>query len=246
MNYRAFVISLERATERFAHAGTLAAQLPLPTEILPAVDGSAARPDEIEAVYHRGLHRPTYPFELKTGEIGCFLSHRTAWKQIVERNLSAALVLEDDVCIDRDLLNRAVDFASTNCPRGAYVQLPVRPLPSNARRLCCGDRCRIVCPRVTPLRTSGQWVTRGAAEKLLAITQAFDRPVDSMLQMYWITGVRLLAIAPSGIADMTADLGGSTIGTGKDRRLTFRTVSREANRAWYRRRIARLSAAWHN
>ena len=243
MNYIAFVISLERATERLAHASALLEQLSLPAEILPAVDGSAMLQQEIEAVYHRGLHRPNYPFELKAGEIGCFLSHRTAWKQIVERNLDAALILEDDVCIDRDRLHKAVEFASANCPPRSYIQFPVRVLPSNARRIVCGEGCGIVRPRVTPLRTSGQWVSRGAAEQLLAVTGSFDRPVDSMLQMHWITQVRLLAIEPSGISDMTADLGGSTIGTGNARRLTIQTLSREANRAWYRWRIARLSAA---
>ncbi|HIE97261.1 MAG TPA: glycosyltransferase family 25 protein, partial [Fuerstia sp.] len=187
MNYRAFVISLERATERFAHAATLLPQLPLAGEILPAVDGSAMSPDEVAEVYRQGQHQPNYPFELRSGEVGCFLSHRNAWKQIVERKLDAALVLEDDVCIDQDEFGDVVDFAAKNCPPGAFIQLPVRPLSSNATEFVSGERCRVVCPQVTPLRTSGQWVSRPAAEKLLAVTEKFDRPVDSFLQMHWIT-----------------------------------------------------------
>lgn len=243
MKYRAFVISLERASTRRAHAEALLAELPLPAEILAAVDGRAMTPKEIGAVHQQDLYRPHYPFELDAGNVGCFLSHRAVWNQIVERELDAALVLEDDVRIDRDVLNKAIDFASKNCPPGAYIQLPVRPLPANARQIVGGDDCRIVCPQVTPLRTSGQWVTRGAAEKLLAVTQTIDRPVDTTLQMHWITGVRLLAIEPSGISDMTADLGGSTIGAGKDRHLTLQKLSREVTRVWYRWQVARRSAA---
>ncbi|MCP4787493.1 MAG: glycosyltransferase family 25 protein [Fuerstiella sp.] len=242
VNYRAFVISLERAKERFAHAATLLPQLPLEGELLPAVDGNAMSPDEVGEVYRQRQHRPIYPFELLSGEIGCFLSHRNAWRQIVERKLDAALVLEDDVCIDQDEFGDVVEFAAKICPPGAFVQLPVRPLPSNATVFACGERRRVVCPQVTPLRTSGQWVSRQAAEKLLAVTEKFDRPVDSFLQMHWITGVRLLAIEPSGLSDMTADLGGSTIGVSKSRRLTFQKLSREIYRAWYRWRIARLSS----
>ena len=103
MNHQAFVICLERATERLAHARATLTQLPLPAEILPAIDGRAMTRDAIETVYRRGLHRPHYPFELDTGNIGCFLSHRAAWQQIVERNLDAALVLEDDAHVDQAL-----------------------------------------------------------------------------------------------------------------------------------------------
>lgn len=34
--------------------------------------------------------------------IGCFLSHRNAWEQVVDRNLSSALILEDDAEFDPD------------------------------------------------------------------------------------------------------------------------------------------------
>jgi glycosyl transferase family 25 len=245
VNHLAFIICLERATERLANARATLTRLPLPAEILPAVDGRAMPCDAIEAVYHRCLHRPHYPFELDRGNIGCFLSHRAVWKQIVERDLDAALVLEDDAHVDQTLLCRAVEFSASHCPPDAYLQFPVRPLPAGSRKIIEGDGVRIVCPRVTPLRTSGQWVTRGAAEKLLAVTEFLDRPIDTTLQMRWITGVCMLAIAPSGISDRTAALGGSMIGAGKDRRLTLQKIMRQVNRARYRWKVARLSAACH-
>jgi len=245
VNHQAFIICLERASERLAHARATLAQLPLPAEILPAIDGRAMPTDAIEAVYHRDLHRPNYPFELDTGNIGCFLSHRAVWRQIVERNLDAALVLEDDAHVDPALLCRAVEFAAANCPTDAYLQFPVRKLPADSKCIAAGDAVKIVCPRVTPLRTSGQWVTRGAAEKLLAVTQMLDRPIDTTLQMRWITGVCMLAIEPSGISDRTAALGGSMIGAGKDRRLTLQKLMRQVHRARYRWKVARLSAACH-
>lgn len=237
---------MERATERLAHARETLTQLPLPAEILPAIDGRAMSRDEIEAVYHRGLHRPNYPFELDAGNIGCFLSHRAAWHQIVERNLDAALVLEDDAHVDQPLLRRAVEFSAANCPSGAYLQFPVRRLPVDSKMISEGDGVRIVCPRVTPLRTSGQWVTRGAAEQLLSVTQFLDRPIDTTLQMRWMTGVCMLAIEPSGISDRTVALGGSVIGAGKDRSLTVQKLMRQVNRARYRWKVARLSAACHS
>ena len=240
MRHAAFVISLERATERFAYAQTLLSQLSLDAEILPAVDGSTMSVAQTAAIYRRSFHKPQYPFALRAGEIGCFLSHRNAWQQIVDRNLDAALILEDDVNIDQQQLNRALELAADQCPEVAYVQFPVRQLPNAVRLVTRGSACRIVCPQVTPLRTSGQWVTRAAAECLLQHTQVIDRPVDTFLQMHWITRIQLTAIEPCGLSDLTSQLG-STIGVGNGRRLTFEKLSRAVNRSWYRFQIAQLS-----
>lgn len=47
------------------------------------------------------------------GEIGCFLSHYTIWEEIVNKNLSAALILEDDSRFSSDFKN-SVNFFMTN------------------------------------------------------------------------------------------------------------------------------------
>ena len=241
MSFAAFVISLERSQLRYKHAYTLLSRIPLPGEILPAVDGKAMTAEQTNNVYVRCLHKPIYPFVLGSGEIGCFLSHRKAWQQISQRKLDAGLVLEDDVSIDGAQLTRSIELLRQECPGNAYVQLPVRPLRQIGCSIVEGNDARIVRPTVTPLRTSGQWVTRHAAEQLLAATEKFDRPVDAMLQMFWVTGIRLMAIEPAGISDMTNELGGSTISTRKSHGLKLTTFSREWNRTLYRWRISRLS-----
>ncbi|WP_372720748.1 glycosyltransferase family 25 protein [Novipirellula sp.] len=238
---RAFVISLERATTRFEHAKSLLSQLPMDAEILPAVDGSEMSDAEVAACHHRHVHHPRYPFALRRGEIGCFLSHRNAWQKIIDSGLDAALILEDDVLVDSDRFRGAIEFVRAHAPKDSYVQLPVRNVPRDVIALSSRGGHRILLPTITPLRTSGQWVTRLAAKRLLRATETFDRPVDTTLQMHWITGVRLLTLDPSGIRDLTAELGGSTIGVGKKRSLSLEKVSREFNRAMYRAKIARLS-----
>ena len=104
MKSAAFVISLERSQLRYKHAQSLLSQIPLASEILPAMDGTAMTVEQRAAVYDRSLHQPMYPFSLNPGEIGCFLSHRKAWQQISQRKLDAGLVLEDDVSIDDEQL----------------------------------------------------------------------------------------------------------------------------------------------
>ncbi|MFD2856636.1 hypothetical protein ACFSZS_20330 [Seohaeicola zhoushanensis] len=93
-------------------------------------------------------------------------------------------------------------------------------------------------PFLTPLRTSAQLVSRRAAERLLSLTEPFDRPVDTFLQMHWHTGLRLGVISPSGVTDRAEVVGGSTIGAKKS---LVERFAREWHRARYRAAVRRLS-----
>ena len=56
------------------------------------------------------LYDPAYPFILNNGEIGCFLSFRKAWQNIVDQNLSAGLIFEDDVSLNLQIFKKSFDF----------------------------------------------------------------------------------------------------------------------------------------
>ena len=76
------------------------------------------------------------------------------------------------------------------------------------------------------------------AERLLAASVRFDRPVDTWLQMRWVHGVDILSVWPTGVGEASGDLGGSTQ---KKRRGTLARIRAEIARSRYRRRIAALS-----
>ena len=86
------------------------------------------------------------------------------------------------------------------------------------------------------LRTSGQLVSAAHARHLLEITERFDRPVDTLLQMNWVTGVPLSCAVPSGLSDRTEEAGGSTISL-KSQKALSQKLSREIRRFLYRSRI---------
>lgn len=230
-----FVIHLARATSRRSVAERLCADCGVPCEIADAVDGSALTAAELTAVYSPGLIAPRYPFALRAGEIGCFLSHRQIWQRLLDSDAEAALILEDDLAMSPDFVD-ALALAQRNLPMFGYIQFQTRPLVGAAL-----DELKVCClyqPDVTPLRTSGQLISRDTAERLLALTTHFDRPIDTFLQMHWHTGLRLGAIAPSGLSDRTAEVGGSTI---SQRRPLIEKLTREWQRGRYRRTVRRLS-----
>lgn len=235
----AFVIHLARATQRRAQVDRIIAASPLDTRVLDAVDGRAMSAAERAGVYRREMHEPRYPFEIGPGEIGCFLSHRKVWQAMIDDGLDAALVIEDDVEIDGPVFSGALECAMSNCTPTTYTQFQVRKVPGGGTVIASGNGIEIRRPVVVPLRTSAQLVGQEAASRLLAVSEQFDRPVDSLLQMSWVTGIAIDCVVPSGVSDRTAASGGSTIKGGKT--LSDRIV-REFRRFAYRRAIAHRAA----
>ncbi len=209
---RAFIIHLERAANRKPNVDALRARLPIESEILPAIDGRSLSPAAVGAAYVRARFSPRYPFDLSLAEIGAFLSHRGAWRRIVAENLDFGFVFEDDAAIDPDQFSSILEFVTTERPRWDYVLMPAAGLePSGAVVVVRSDGRTLLLPHAPPLRAIGQVVSRAAAEQLLQVTAPFDRPVDTFLQMAWITGVMLLVATPTPIRDVSRDSGGTTV-----------------------------------
>lgn len=239
MAAHAFVLHLTRATARRDNARSLVETCGLPGEIWAAVDGAALTPEEVAARVGAHLFAPPYPFALRPGEIGCFLGHRAIWAEIVRRDLSRALVIEDDVTLDARTFARALALGLRNVDALGYVQLQDRPPRGPARAIDREGPCALTLPRITPLRTSAQLVSLDAARRLLAASHRIDRPVDSFIQAHWHTGLRPAAIWPSGVSTIAGALAGSTIQGG--RRSLSERLWREGARLLYRRRVARAS-----
>lgn len=236
-----FVIHLARAEGRRAQVEKLLKGTPYPARVLNAVDGALVPETERNAsISEQPLFAPAYPFPLSAGEYGCFQSHRKAWQMILDEGLDAALILEDDVALT-PVFSDSVTFAVEQVNSFGYVQFQTRRVANTAVVVRLGS-VSIVRPRVTPLRTSAQVVSRTAAKNLLAMTEAIDRPVDAFLQSYWHTGLQLTCIVPSGIEDRTRQTGGSTI---SPKRNIWGKMKREFKREFlrfrYRSAVNRLS-----
>lgn len=239
MTCEAFIVHLARATGRAAAVQAAAAAVGMPCTVVDAVDGQRLSQAELDAVYVPALHAPRYPFALGRGEIACFLSHRKIWAEIVARGLDWGMVLEDDVAVDPQAIARAVAAVRARGVTSDYVSLQTRPIPDGAL-VHSHDGCALRRITPPPLRTSGQIVGRQAAERLLAVTARFDRPIDVLLQMTWLTGVPVLCADPSGIGDWPEPVGGS-VAQNKRRRGLGESLGREVARTLYRRRIAALA-----
>ncbi|TMV10896.1 glycosyltransferase family 25 protein [Arenibacterium halophilum] len=227
---QSYIIHMSKSTARRPNAERLLRDLP-GAELVEAVDGRD--PGQIaDLVTHPGdLFRPRYPFDLRAPEVGVFASHRACWQRIVDSGDDCGLVVEDDLAVDPDRLARALDMIAAQAARSMYVRLPVKQRERPARMLAEAGDLRLILPRVIGLQCIAQVVGRDAAQRLLHLTARIDRPVDTLLQMHWITGQPVHAVLGTGNREVAPEIGGSTIQTktppgGK--------LRRELARAWYR------------
>lgn len=245
MKTAAFILHLARASQRRPQVDALRQALSfLPVEIVDAVDGSTLSETEIASAFRPGLLSPAYPFTLRPGEIGCFLSHRRAWQSIVDQDLDAGLVLEDDVTIDPAVFSEALDLALREIGKAGAVQFQVRDIRQPGPVVANSAGYALHLPTVTPLRGACTLYSAATARRLLDASQPFDRPVDTFIQMHWLTGIKPAIVVPSGAREVSAAIGGTTIqstATEKKRGLVA-TLRREILRFLYRRRVAALSA----
>lgn len=207
---RSFVIHMSSSTARRPNADQLCADLP-DAELFEAVNGRD--PDQIANVsLHPGnLHKPHYPFALRPAEIGVYQSHRRLWQKLVDEEIDLAIIAEDDLRVDKGRIAQTIDLLGTVATPDHYIRIPVKQREVAASTLADRDGLRLILPKVIGLQCVCQMVGRNAARRLLAATDQIDRPVDTFLQMHWITGQPVHAVLGSGNREVARDIGGSTI-----------------------------------
>jgi glycosyl transferase, family 25 len=241
---KAFILHLERASARLPNVQALTSSLPIESEVLAAVDGARLSPQEVDAAYAASRFQPRYPFPLTRTEVGVFLSHRAAWRRIVDEALDFAFIFEDDAEIDPGAFAGLVRFASAERTAWDYVLLPAKAAPNGAL-VANRDGLALLRPDSPPLRAIAQIVSLGAAKRLLDCTLPFDRPIDTFMQMTWVTRLPLLVASPSPVRDVSLNTGGSTVqrkSMGFAERLrheALRPIYRAQVLARYRRHLAR-------
>lgn len=92
-NVKILVISLERSLDRRKQVEKEMQKISLPWSFLDAVDGSALVETPVE--YKPRKVELLQGYALTPNEIGCYLSHKEAWKYCARENM-LTLILEDD------------------------------------------------------------------------------------------------------------------------------------------------------
>ena len=128
-----------------------------------------------------------------------------------------------------------------------YVLLPAQPI-RNGTPVASRGGLTLLRPDAPPLRAIAQIVSLAAAKRLLDRTLPFDRPIDTLMQMTWVTGQPVLVASPSPVRDVSRETGGSTVQrksmslAERLRHEAMRPIYRAQVLARYRRHLAEVLA----
>ncbi|MGL3605018.1 glycosyltransferase family 25 protein [Rhizobium sp. G187] len=228
---RAYIIHLDRATSRRENVESLVKLFPDEVVVVSAIDAKELSSTDCSLVYKRLLHFPPYPFKLSTAEIACFLSHRMVWKKIAEDDEHGAIVLEDDVFLDSALFEEALSIIRQSEISSDFVRLPCKSPGGYFFSKDPEGSPMLFSEHFLGLGMQAQYVSKAAAERLLAMSETFDRPVDTLIQLRARSVIKVETIYPCGVFERSANLGGSTIGSKKK---IFERLYRELMRPLYK------------
>lgn len=186
-----FVLNLDRAPQRRKIMRDRLAALGLEAEILSAVDGRKLDAADLP---------PGSEPELTPGEIGCYLSHVNAWKTIIQRGLSHAIILEDDVILSPKLMDLVGEIIALGLPFDAVrlsALFPVRGIPVAS----LSGTARLVLTTKPPSGAQGYLVSQNGAKRLLSKLAVPKLPIDVAFDRYWRYGLCMPLLFPTVVEE---------------------------------------------
>jgi glycosyl transferase family 25 len=185
------VISLKRSLDRRNQVEQEMQKISLPWSFLDAVDGSALTTPPIE--YKPSKVKRLQGYALTPNEIGCYLSHKEAWRRCVAENIPT-LILEDDFVLSSDfeatlntLLNEVTEWNFVRL-QGLY-EVPFKKVleqPGFALVKNQGDAVGATAYLLKPQ----------IASQLTKHSVDIYEPVDHFLEHHQKHGLEFLAIRP--------------------------------------------------
>lgn len=188
MELPVLLINIERAAARRALIEGQAADLSITLERVNGVDGSLV-PQENWTDVDLDLFRNRNGRPMMAGEYGCYRSHLNAFRHLVASGAKAALVIEDDVALSHDLMQRAAAILRV-VPDDCVVKLVNHRTVAFQHRFTSAMGDRIGLSRFGPQGSSACYLlTAKAAARLAERMVPQSLPLDSALERSWHHGV---------------------------------------------------------
>lgn len=193
-----YVINLADNTARMDNARAQLEAQGIAFTRVEAVWGADLTPEQVAEVYDEKANRRRAKQDLVAGELGCYLSHIKAWRQIVASDAPGGFVLEDDFKVESDLADVLRALSSAETPSWDVAKLfCLNPEPNLISRDPLTSGYSIGTPYRVPSTTLGYGITRASAEALLSKSIPFFRPIDEDHKFFWEHGQRIALVQPN-------------------------------------------------
>ena len=166
-------------------------KISLPWTFLDAVDGSALVVPPVE--YKSNKVKRLQGYALTPNEIGCYLSHKEAWKRCLEKNIPT-LILEDDFVLSSNfekilnsLLNEVTEWSFVRL-QGLYEV--------DFKKVLEQSEFTLVKNQGDAVGATAYLLKPSVAARLIKHSVDIYEPVDHFLEHYQKHGLEFLAIRP--------------------------------------------------
>jgi glycosyl transferase family 25 len=215
-------------TEQFAQHGIdarffSAFEIHGPVENVPGYDAQA--------------RRRRYGFQLTKGEVGCYLSHRAVWHQLVESGDDAWCVMEDDLMLVDGFKKTTAELYETRAHWDVVRLMGIIKRPQTEYAVL-GSGVKVMWMDRQPVGSQCYVLTRDAAIRLLDYTDKILHALDIAIDRHWEHGLRLFITSPEFVSHAAI---ASTIGP----RDASKTLAIRMKEKLYRR-LDKFSAALYN
>ena len=179
------IINLKKDIQKRHYMKSLCHKFAFQAEFIEAVNGSLLNQEEMSEIYSGMLATKEIGRELSRGEIGCALSHKKIYEKIVHENIDIALVLEDDIDFNEELLT-LMDMQDKFQKNWELVLLGhhtgySRDKDTSASiwgQIKLTEKYAIVRPCEEAYGTYGYLLTKKGAQKLLDHLDMINKPID--------------------------------------------------------------------
>lgn len=194
-----FVISLARAIGRRADITRRLNADGVRYELTDAVDYKRLDFDNLPVRVRQEAHVKNYQVEIAPGTIGCVMSHMNLWRRMVDEQIPAALILEDDAVWDGDFWEVAGKVAASAWDFDMVMLSHVGGSKKLHVLEQLTDNRRLVLYRRPGWMTAAYLIRLSGAVKLLPHCHEITGGADALTRENWRTGLRTYNVKPSPV-----------------------------------------------
>ena len=186
---------MSSSSDRFNYISQQLEQQNLSFKRIPGVDVKE-RQDLKNKYYSKVRNKLDYHTPLTDGEIGCYIAHRNAWKEILDDNIDFGLVLEDDAYLKENLKLILDNLHNTKSDWDILKLADLSTSPRKGTNIEKFQKFDIQSYYKPPTLCIAEVITRKGAKILLNLSNTFGRPVDVDKQWFCFKGLKIKGIKP--------------------------------------------------
>jgi glycosyl transferase family 25 len=185
------VISLKRSLDRRKQVEKEMQKISLSWTFLDAVDGLALVVPPVE--YKSNKVKRLQGYTLTPNEIGCYLSHKEAWKRCAEKNVPT-LILEDDFVLSSNF-EKILNALLNEVTERSFVRLQGL-YEVDFKKVLEQSELTLVKNQGDAVGATAYLLKPSVAARLIKHSVDIYEPVDHFLEHYQKHGLEFLAIRP--------------------------------------------------